>query len=60
MAKKAQTAKADQALILVQRRAYMTLSLDERRRLLAAQAERMAAHYEQDAERAEREAWQGR
>jgi hypothetical protein len=37
----------------------MQLPLEERRKRLAAQAERMAEHYEQDPERREREAWQG-
>ena len=59
MVKHAHTAEADQVLTLAQRRAYMTLSLEERRKLLGAQAERMAAHYEQGSERTEREAWQG-
>ena len=59
MVKKAHIAEADQVLTLAQRRAYMTLSLEERRRLLAAQAERMAAYYGQESERTEREAWQG-
>ena len=59
MVKHARTAEADQVLTLAQRRAYMTLSLEERRRMLAAQAERMAAYYEQESEQSEREAWQG-
>ncbi len=59
MVKRAHTAEAEQVLTLAQRRAYMTLSLEERRKLLAAQAERMAAHYEHESERTEREAWQG-
>ena len=59
MVKHAQTGGSDQVLTLAQRRAYMTLSLEERRKLLAAQAERMAAYYEQESERTEREAWQG-
>ena len=59
MVKHARTAEADQVLTLAQRRAYMTLSLEERCRMLAAQAERMAAYYEQESERSEREAWQG-
>ena len=46
-------------LTLAQRRVFMTLSLDERRTMLAAQAERVAAYYEQESERSEREAWQG-
>ena len=59
MVKRARTTETDQALTLAQRRAYMRLSLEERRRILAAQAERMAAFYEQELERSEREAWQG-
>lgn len=59
MVKRTHIAETDQALTLAQRRAYMTLSLEERRRMLAAQAERMAAFYEQKSERREREAWQG-
>jgi hypothetical protein len=46
-------------LTLPQRRAFMTLSLKERRKMLAAQAERMVTYYEQESERSEREAWQG-
>ena len=48
-----------QAISLSQRRAYLKLPLEERRRYLAAQADRMVEHYEQTTERAEREAWQG-
>jgi len=55
----AHMAEAEQALTLAQRRAYMTLPLEERRKRLAAQAERMVEHYEQEPERTEREAWQG-
>jgi hypothetical protein len=50
---------AEPALSLAQRRSYMTLPLEERRKLLAAQAERMAAYYEQESGRAERAEWQG-
>ena len=59
MVKHAHTAETDRVLTLTQRRAYMTLSLEERRRMLSSQAERMAAYYEQESERNEREAWQG-
>ena len=59
MAIQAQHAEPDQALTLAQRRAYMQLPLEERRRRLATQADRMAEHYKQEAERTEREAWQG-
>ena len=50
---------SEQAISLSQRRAYMKLPLEERRRYLAAQADRMVEHYEQTTERAEREAWSG-
>ena len=50
---------SEQAISLSQRRAYMKLPLEERRRYLTAQADRMVEHYEQTTERAEREAWQG-
>lgn len=59
MVVQAHMAEAEQALTLAQRRAYMTLPLEERRKRLAAQAERMVEHYEQEPERTEREAWQG-
>ena len=42
------TAKVDQELSLAQRRAYMQLPLEERRKRLAAQADQMAEHYEQE------------
>ena len=51
--------KVDQELTLAQRRAYMQLPLEERRKRLAAQAEQMTEHYEQEPERTERIAWQG-
>ncbi len=35
---------------LAQRRAFMRLPMQERRRILAEQADRMAGHYEQDEE----------
>ena len=53
------TAKIDQALSLAQRRAYMQLPLEERRKRLAAQADQMAEHYAQEPECTERIAWQG-
>ena len=59
MVKRARVVEKDSALTLAQRRAFMTLSLNERRRMLAAQAKRMVAHYEQESEQSEREAWQG-
>jgi hypothetical protein len=59
MAKHRRRAQGDQVLTLAQRRAFIRLSLKERRKMLAAQAERMVTHYEQESERSEREAWQG-
>jgi acyl-CoA reductase-like NAD-dependent aldehyde dehydrogenase len=41
------------------RRAFMKLSVDERRRILALQADEIAEHYESEAQSAEREQWQG-
>ena len=49
----------DQAISLAQRRAFLQLPLEERRRQLAAQAERMDEYYESEPERTAREAWQG-
>lgn len=59
MGTQTQRAESDQTLSLAQRRAFMMLPLEERRKILAAQAERMATHYEQELERTERETWQG-
>ena len=59
MVKHVRNTQKDEALTLAQRRAFMKLSLKERRRMLAGQAERMVAYYEQESERSEREAWQG-
>ena len=53
------TAKVDQGLSLAQRRAYMQLPLEERRKCLAAQADQMAEYYAQELERTERLVWQG-
>ena len=38
-------------LSLLQRRAFLNLPMEERRRILAEQAEKAAPHYEQDTER---------
>ena len=42
------------------RRAFMKLSVDERRRIMTLQADEIAEHYESDAQSIEREQWQGR
>ncbi len=41
----------------VERRAHLKLSLEERRRQLAEQADKLASHYENT--KKEREGWQG-
>ncbi len=53
------TAKVTPELSLAQRRAYTRLPLAERRKRLAAQADQMVEHYEQEPGCAERSAWQG-
>jgi hypothetical protein len=50
-------AEVEQGLSL--RRAFMQLPLEERRRCLAAQAESMIEHYEEESEKTERLTWQG-
>lgn len=59
MSRQARVTRIDQACSLEQRRAFIKLPLKERRKRLAAQAERMAEHYGQASERTEREDWQG-
>ena len=59
MGMQARVAEGERALTLAQRRAYLTLPVEERRKRLAAQAERMVEHYEQEQEQTERVAWQG-
>jgi hypothetical protein len=44
---------------LAQRRAFLKLPLEERRRVLAQQADQIAEHYESELEQADREHWQG-
>ncbi len=44
---------------LVQRRAFLKLPIEERRKILAEQAELLAQHYEAESEKTEREHWQG-
>ncbi len=54
-----QTTDAERSLTLEQRREFMRLPLDERRRLMAEQAERMVKHYTSQRETAVRQQWQG-
>ena len=53
------TTNVDQELSLAQRRAFMQLPLEERRKRLTTQADQMAELYELEPERTERIAWQG-
>ena len=46
-------------LTLADRLAFMKLPIEERRRILAEQAEAMFAHYDLEENRRERELWQG-
>jgi len=53
-----ETIETTSLLTLADRLAFMKLPLEERRRILAEQAEEMAAAYEDESLRAERELWQ--
>ena len=53
------TDSAGEALTLEQRRAFMKLPLDERRRQMAKQADQMLNAYEARDEAADRQEWQG-
>jgi hypothetical protein len=44
---------------LAERRAFMRLPLEERRRIMAQQADQIAEHYNIETEQTEREHWQG-
>jgi hypothetical protein len=44
---------------LAERRAFMRLPLEERRRIMARQADQIAEHYNVATEQTEREHWQG-
>jgi hypothetical protein len=52
-------AEGNQGLSLSERRAFLQLPLEERRKRLAAQADAMIEHYGQEPEQEERLAWQG-
>ena len=52
-------AEENQELSLSERRAFLQLPLEERRKRLAAQADAMIEHYGQESEQEERLAWQG-
>jgi hypothetical protein len=59
MLKRNELIKPEEILTLEQRRAFLKLSLSERRRILSQQAEDAAGHYESQQSVREREAWQG-
>ena len=44
---------------LARRRAFLKLSLEARRKILAQQADQVAEHYESELGRIDREQWQG-
>ncbi len=54
-----QDAIASEPQSLAELREFMRLPIDERRRILAQQADLMVDHYEQTSLREEREMWQG-
>ena len=54
-----ETIETSVPLTLADRLAFMKLPIEERRRILAEQAEQMAEHYEDETLRRERELWQG-
>jgi hypothetical protein len=51
--------KQDFVMSLADRRAFLRMPIEERRRVLEIQAERMLVHYEQASESENHEAWQG-
>jgi len=54
-----ETIEATVPLTLADRLAFMKLPIEERRRILAEQAEAMIDEYELESNRRERELWQG-
>ena len=59
MASQSEIVETEGSLSLAQRRAFLALPVEERRRKLAEQAERMVEHYESKTEQTERDEWQG-
>jgi hypothetical protein len=51
--------KQNSPLSLTDRREFLKLPLEERRKIIETQAERMRQHYEQECEFVGRETWQG-
>lgn len=54
-----ETIETTAPLTLAERLAFLRLPLEERRRILAEQAEAMIAEYDLEENRRERELWQG-
>jgi hypothetical protein len=54
-----ETAHTDNSLTVEQRRAFLKMPLDDRRRLMSEQAERLVHHYDATDESDLREEWQG-
>jgi hypothetical protein len=54
-----ETIETTAPLTLAERLAFLKLPLEERRRILAEQAEAMIAEYDLESNRRERELWQG-
>ena len=59
MSTKEETLETTAPFTLAERLAFMRLPIEERRKLLAEQAEAMIAEYELESKRRERELWQG-
>ena len=59
MLKEEEIVEAELGMSTAQRLAFMELPLEERRRILAEQAERAAPYYEEELATKERELWQG-
>lgn len=55
----AETIETTAPLTLAERLAFLKLPIEERRRILAEQAEAMIAEYDLEENRRERELWQG-
>jgi hypothetical protein len=59
MINKEDTIQSNDLFTLDQRRAFMKLSLEERRKILALQASQIVQHYESQQELTDRFQWQG-
>jgi hypothetical protein len=59
MLKEEEIVEAERGMSITQRLAFMELPLEERRRILAEQAEHAARDYEEELATKDRELWQG-